>query len=125
MKIERTEVITVSDGNDYVEWDQDGHVRIGIGGFAGYCGFTSEQAKKMSVRLINELRSAGIPVAEELGKKTLRLQLKAAEKEAGVTLIVGQKEAFEGTVIIRNLKTGAQETLIAEKLPEQVRKWLK
>lgn len=84
-----------------------------------------EQAKKMSVRLINELRSAGIPVAEELGKKTLRLQLKAAEKEAGVALIVGQKEAFEGTVMIRNIKTGAQETLIAQKLPEQVKKWLK
>lgn len=84
-----------------------------------------DQAKKMSVRLINELRSAGIPVAEELGKKTLRLQLKAAEKEAGVALIVGQKEAFEGTVMIRNIKTGAQETLVAEKLAEQVRKWLK
>lgn len=84
-----------------------------------------EQAKKMSVRLINELRGVGIPVAEELGKKTLRLQLKAAEKEAGIALIVGQKEAFEGTVMIRNIKTGAQETLVIEKLAEQVRKWLK
>lgn len=84
-----------------------------------------DQAKKMSVRIINELRSAGIPVAEELGKKTLRLQLKAAEKEATIALICGQKEAFEGTVMIRNIKTGAQETLVLDKLPEQVKKWLK
>lgn len=82
-----------------------------------------DQAKKMSLRLINNLRSSGIAVAEALGKKSLRAQMKQADKiGAVIALIYGQKEAFEGTVIVRDMKTGAQETIVVGKLVEEVKR---
>ena len=82
-----------------------------------------DQAKKMSLRLINNLRSSGIATAEALGKKSLRAQMKQADKvKATIALIYGQKEAFEGTVIIRDMKTGAQETIVIDKLVEEVKR---
>ncbi|MEX2436617.1 MAG: HisS family protein, partial [Candidatus Paceibacterota bacterium] len=70
------------------------------------------EAKKSAVALIRELRSSSIVVVESLGKRTLNAQLKVAKKsDAKLTLIYGQKEAFEESIIIRNMKTGAQESL--------------
>ncbi len=84
-----------------------------------------DQAKKMSLKLINSLRVAGIATAEALGKKSLRAQMKQADKvKARLALIYGQKEAFEGTVIIRDMQTGAQETIVVDKLIEEVKKRL-
>jgi histidyl-tRNA synthetase len=85
-----------------------------------------DQAKKVGVRLIGELRSSGIAVSEVFGKKSLKAQLKVAEKiESPLVLLVGQKEAFEGTVITRDMRTGAQETVVASSLIEEVRKRIK
>ena len=85
-----------------------------------------DQAKKMSLRLINNLRSSGIAVAEALGKRSLKAQMKQADKVGAVlALIYGQKEAFESTVIVRDMKTGAQETVVVDKLVEEVKKRLK
>ncbi|MEK7464398.1 MAG: histidine--tRNA ligase [Patescibacteria group bacterium] len=85
-----------------------------------------DQAKKASVKIINMLRSNGIPVSETLGKKSLRAQMKSADKiKAPITLIFGQKEVFEGAVIVRDMKSGAQENVITSKLVEEVKKRLK
>lgn len=84
-----------------------------------------DQAKKASVKIINQLRSSGVPVAETLGKKTLKAQMKAADKiHASVALIFGQKEVFEGSVIVRDMKSGAQENIVVGKLVEEVKKRL-
>jgi len=85
-----------------------------------------EKAKKRSIKLINMLRECNIGVAESIGKKSLKAQLKAAEKSrVKVAVIVGQKEVFEETAIIRNLETGAQESVVLDKLLERVRRNLK
>jgi histidyl-tRNA synthetase len=85
-----------------------------------------EQAKKVGVRLIGELRGSGIAVSEVFGKKSIKAQLKVAEKiRSPLVLLVGQKEAFEGTVIARDMRTGAQETVVAISLVEEVRRRLK
>lgn len=83
-------------------------------------------AKKKSFTLIEEFRGAGIDIAEALGKATLKAQLRCADREdVPLALIFGQKEAFEGTIIIRDLRSGAQETVPLEKIAETVRKRMK
>jgi len=85
-----------------------------------------DQARKSSLKLMNQLRRAGIIVGESLGKKSLRAQLRTADKlKAKIALIFGQKEVFEGTIIIRDMETGAQETILLKELVEEVRKRLK
>jgi len=84
-----------------------------------------EQAKKSSLKLMTQLRQGGLAVSEALGKKSLNLQLKAADKaKAALTFIFGQKELFEGTIIIRNMETGEQETVRADKIVEEAKKRL-
>ncbi|MEX1014304.1 MAG: HisS family protein [Candidatus Paceibacterota bacterium] len=81
-----------------------------------------KEAKKSCVPLIKELRSSSIVVLESLGKKSLNSQLKIAEKsDVSIVLMYGQKEVFENTIIIRNTKTGAQETVPTKKMLDIVR----
>ncbi|MDI6734277.1 MAG: histidine--tRNA ligase [Patescibacteria group bacterium] len=85
-----------------------------------------DQAKKSSLRLINELRLNGIVVVEALGKKSLRAQMKIADRfKMPLALIFGQKEVFEKTVIMRDMGTGAQENIVLSKLVEEVKKRIK
>jgi len=82
-----------------------------------------EQARKGSLKIINDLRMHTIPVIESLGKKSLVAQLKAAGKaNAKIALIFGQRESFEGTVIFRDLTSGAQETFLAKSVVEEIKK---
>ncbi len=85
-----------------------------------------DKAKRTSVRLMGHLRGSGVIVEEALGKQSFKAQLKMAEKShAALILIVGQKEAFEETVIVRNVASGAQETIVTLNLIEEVKRRLK
>ncbi len=85
-----------------------------------------EQAKKQSLVLIEEFRKSGIKIIESLGKDSLRSQLRAADKEkADLALILGQKEAFEESIIIRNMKSGNQETVPLRMVVKEAKKWIK
>jgi len=84
-----------------------------------------DQAKKSALKLMNQLRSSGVAVVEVVGKKTLKAQLKIAERmNITLALLLGQKEVFEGTVMIRDMVSGVQETVLTEKLVEEVKKRL-
>jgi histidyl-tRNA synthetase len=85
-----------------------------------------EMAKKKSLRLFSELEKNGILVAESFGRGSLKSQLRVANKlEVEMTLILGQKEALDGTVIIKNMISGEQETVSSEKLIDLVKRKLK
>lgn len=82
-----------------------------------------DRAKKSGLALMEQLRKNGINVSEALGKDSLKAQLGAADKKkAKLALIFGQKEAFEGSIIVRDMVTGAQETIALSKLVETVKK---
>lgn len=84
-----------------------------------------EQAKKRSLVIIEALRKGKIAVKEMLGRDSLKSQLRSADKEGSkLALIFGQKEAFEDSIIIRDLQTGAQETVLISKVVEEVKKRL-
>ena len=75
---------------------------------------------------MEDFRKIKINVAESFGKDSLKAQLRMADK-LGVryTLLLGQKEALDGTIIIRDMKTGKQETVKMEKAVREMQKRLK
>ncbi len=83
-------------------------------------------AKKKGLGLLEDFRKAKIPVAESFGRDSLSAQLSKANKiKAKYALILGQKEALEGTIIIRNMNNGVQERVRVEKVVETMKKKLK
>jgi histidyl-tRNA synthetase len=82
-------------------------------------------AKKKAFGLLAELRKQGIAVSESLSKESLSAQLRAADKEGtGLALILGQKEIYEKSIIIRDLRSGTQEAVPQERLTDEIKKRL-
>ncbi len=80
-------------------------------------------AKKKGLSLIEMLREGNIHVMESLGKESMAAQLRNADKlQTPFALIFGQKEAYEESIIIRDMKTGAQETVPLAKLVAAIKK---
>ena len=85
-----------------------------------------ELAKKKSLTIIENLRKAGISTSESLGRESLKAQLRLADKEKmDLALIIGQKEIFEESIIIRDLRNSIQETVQITKLADEIKKRLK
>lgn len=84
------------------------------------------EARKKSLTLIEKLRQDGWSVGESLSKDGLSAQLERANKlGAQFTLILGQKEILEGTVIIRDMSSGIQEEVVFEKINDELSKRIK
>jgi len=83
-------------------------------------------AKRKSLKLFEDFRKAKIPISESFGRDSLKAQLNRANR-LGIkyTLILGQKEALEGTIIIRDMATGKQETVKMNKVVEKMKKRVK
>lgn len=76
-----------------------------------------DAARCAGLKLFEEFRKAGIPVGEAVGKNALKAQLEVANKlGVQLTLILGQKEVLDGTIIIRDMESGAQETIDMKKV---------
>jgi histidyl-tRNA synthetase len=85
-----------------------------------------EMAKKKSLKLIEEFRLAKIPIAESLGRDSLKSQLKVADRiGARYVLIFGQKEALEDKIIIRDMISGKQQIVEFKKVVKEIGKKLK
>ncbi len=85
-----------------------------------------EMAKRKGLLLFEDLRKHGISARASLGRDSIKSQLRIANR-LGIkyTLIIGQKEALEGTVILREMDSGVQETIPREKILDTVRNRLK
>ena len=80
------------------------------------------EAKLKSFGIIETLRKAHIPIAQSLSKDGLAQQLAIAERSgAPYTIIFGQKEALDNTIIARNMETRSQETVKLADLPDFVK----
>jgi histidyl-tRNA synthetase len=79
--------------------------------------------KIRSLMLIDTLRQAGIPVMHSLASDSLSNQLRDAEsKGVRYTIIIGQKEFVEGTVILRDMNVRNQEYIEQNHLVKRLRK---
>lgn len=78
-----------------------------------------QAAKLKSFSIIDMLRKAKIPASQSISKDSLKGQLKIADKlRVGQALILGQKEAIDNTIIVRDMESGSQDTVKIEKLVE-------
>lgn len=79
-------------------------------------------AKLKGLGVIEMLRKAKVPLHQTLVSTTLAGQIAAVE-ELGIpyTIIMGQKEALEGTVIVRNMSTRSQNIIAVDLLPQYLK----
>jgi len=84
-----------------------------------------EQARRKSFILFEELRRAGFKVRQAFTKDSLKIQLEEANRiGAKFSLILGQKEVMDGTVLFRDMDSGIQEIINYKKVKEEIEKKL-
>ena len=75
---------------------------------------------------MEELRSGNISVATSFGKNSLSNQLEAANKlGTPIALILGQKEVYEDSIIIRDMEVGTQEDVPLSRVVDEIKKRLR
>lgn len=85
-----------------------------------------DMAKKKSLKLFGEFRKNNVYVSESFGRDSIKAQLRVADRlGADLALIIGQKEALDNTVIIKEMQSGIQEIVPLEKIIDEVKKRLK
>jgi histidyl-tRNA synthetase len=73
--------------------------------------------------LVAELRRAGVSCDRSFGGRSMKAQLKGADRSgARLALIVGEKEVDLGVVAVRDLATGDQEEVVREEVVDAVRR---
>jgi histidyl-tRNA synthetase len=76
-------------------------------------------AKLKALNIVESLRKNKIPVYHSITKDKITGQLNGAEyMKATHVLIMGQKEAIENSIVVRNIGNREQETVSLDKLPE-------
>lgn len=85
-----------------------------------------EQAKRHALRIMEDLRRAGITLHHNFAKSSLKSQLELADKyNVSYTLILGQKEMQDGTILLRNMESGIQEIIDQKKIKSAIEKIMK
>jgi len=82
--------------------------------------------KKRSLKLFEELQQAGLKIASSFSKNTIKAQLKIADRmNVRFALILGQKEAIDESIIIRDMVSGSQEVIPLNKIVKEIKKRIK
>ncbi len=90
-----------------------------------YLSHLGEQPKRTIFKLFEELRKAGYNVKQNFAKDTLKSQLDDANKlGAKITLILGQKELNDSTILFRDMESGNQEIIVYKKIRQELGKRL-
>jgi len=85
-----------------------------------------ELARKKSLKIFQDLIEANIQTGESFERGSIKSQLKIADKlKVKIALILGQKEALEETIIIRDMESGVQEIIALDKVINEIKKRLK
>lgn len=71
-----------------------------------------EKARKEAFRLCWELKKNGIPALMEYQEKSLKAQLRRADKlRAKKVVVIGEDELQKGVILLKDMQTGLQEEL--------------
>ena len=81
-----------------------------------------DEAKRLSIRLAEDFRKARVPLTQNIGVESLTEQLGLAERRnSPYLLIMGRKEALEGSAILRNRATQVETVLPLLNLAERLK----
>ncbi|NQU82896.1 MAG: histidine--tRNA ligase [Parcubacteria group bacterium] len=82
-----------------------------------------ELGRKKSLKLLEDCRALKLNVGHALHKDSLSSQLRTADTHGcKYVMILGQKEALENKVIIREMETGKQKTVALDKAAKEIKK---
>jgi len=88
-----------------------------------YLAQLSTMAKKKALKVFEELQDNGVRVVESFGKNAVTTQIEQATKiGVPITLILGQKEVLDDTIILRDMINGVQEIVALNKVVAEVKK---
>jgi histidyl-tRNA synthetase len=91
---------------------EEGAALPGQVGLACFVVSIGTEATELGERLVDELRNAGIPAATTLEDRSLKAQLRLADRSgAAYALILGEREVTAGTAILKSLAGGEQEEI--------------
>mgnify|MGYP001031543091 FL=1 len=80
-----------------------------------------EQARNLAFTLCNQWRLKGIYAEQEFSSKSLKSQMKKADRlNCSYTLILGDREIEERKVELRDMKTGTQQTVSLDDLDQHI-----
>ncbi|MBI4133560.1 hypothetical protein HY478_03020, partial [Candidatus Uhrbacteria bacterium] len=83
-----------------------------------YFAHLGGEARRRSLSVLENLRSAGIPVHHGLYQERIGEQMLTARRLATpYILIMGHKEAVEGTILVREVATNSQDAIPLPELP--------
>jgi histidyl-tRNA synthetase len=99
------------------------HIKVRTPGVrAMYFAHLGLEARRRVLPTLEKLREAGIPVYHGLWNERIGEQMMAARALATpYILIMGHKEAIEGTVLVREVATNSQEAIPLDELPGYLR----
>ncbi len=81
------------------------------------------EAKKEAFKLHQRLIAEGIKVGAAFPQDGLKAQLeKASQYQAKISLILGQKELLDKTIILRDMQSGIQEIINYDKVVHEIKK---
>ncbi|MGI6487717.1 MAG: histidine--tRNA ligase [Syntrophomonadaceae bacterium] len=90
-----------------------------------YVAFNSPELEPLANIALNELRSADIKAERDYGDRSLRAQMKQANRsQAVVTVLIGENEAKSGTYSLRDMDTGEQFEIEQNALIAEIKKIL-
>jgi len=88
-----------------------------------YLVVLGEKAQEFSVALLEELRYSGISTEYDINKRSMKAQMKAANKcKARLCLILGDNELAQNQITVKNMISGEQEKVDLASLIETIRK---
>jgi len=88
-----------------------------------YFAHLGPEARRKSLGVLESLRVAGIPVHHGLYHQRIGEQMMAARRTATpYVLIMGHKEAVEGTVLVREVATNSQDAIPVLELPNYLKR---
>jgi histidyl-tRNA synthetase len=84
-----------------------------------------DAARRKAFMLFEDLRASGVHASANFSKGALKGQLEIANRlGAKYTVILGQKEVIDGTILIRDMESGMQEIVLYDKAPYELKKKL-
>ena len=84
-----------------------------------------DQAKIVGLQVMKELRDADIPFSESIDRDGMQQQLHMADRlKVEWSIIIGQKEVIDKTVILRNMESGMQEVVDRDRLVKELERRL-
>lgn len=87
-----------------------------------YIAGMDDKSREYAFKIANKLRREGISAECDLMERSLKAQFKYADKlGAEYVAVIGETELENGTVNLKNMKSGTQETINAELLFEHIR----